>query len=220
MSRKKYSEDSEYVVYRVENLVNGDCYIGITRHGVAVRWREHVRTAGYGRGYRLGGAIREFGSENFSITCICRCIGISAACREEIKQIEKWRPKYNTTKGGSGVPLKWSEAAKSKMSTIKKANPLRYWLGRKRSEETKRKISETKTGKPNPSAAGRPLLPWVLEASAQKRRKKVKHINSGKVYGSLTEAASDLGISKVHISKICRGGRLKTIYGNSFEFAA
>jgi hypothetical protein len=36
-----------------------------------------------------------------------------------------------------------------KMRQAKLKNPTRYWLGKKRSEETNKKISETKKGKPN-----------------------------------------------------------------------
>jgi len=39
-----------------------------------------------------------------------------------------------------------SEETKKKISEKKKANPIKYWLGKKRSEETKKKISGAKKG--------------------------------------------------------------------------
>lgn len=44
----------------------------------------------------------------------------------------------------SRLGKKWSDDVKKKISETKKANPTRYWLGKKHILETKKKISETK----------------------------------------------------------------------------
>lgn len=42
--------------------------------------------------------------------------------------------------------LKMSEEHRNKLSEIRKNNPVRYWLGKKRSKETNNKISDSKKG--------------------------------------------------------------------------
>lgn len=52
--------------------------------------------------------------------------------------------KKGCTPWNKGIAM--SDKTKEKISKSKKANPTRYWLDKKRSENTKRKISESKLG--------------------------------------------------------------------------
>jgi len=57
----------------------------------------------------------------------------------------------NMTSGGEGVVGNVvSDETKVKMSDAKKKNPSKYWKGKKMSKEHKEKLSESRTGKPNP----------------------------------------------------------------------
>ena len=62
----------------------------------------------------------------------------------EMQYIEALNPKFNFTKGGDGVSgIKLSETHKQRI----KENASRYWQGKSRSDETKRKISEKLKGR-------------------------------------------------------------------------
>lgn len=99
-----------------------------------------------------------------------------------------------------------TEETKAKISASKKANPVAYWEGRKRSDETREKIGSAQRGKPKAPGrkvseagrakiranieAGRSHMHWVgkthTEESKQKMRKKVLEQTSGQLFDSLT----------------------------------
>jgi very-short-patch-repair endonuclease len=81
-----------------------------------------------------------------------RKIGLANKGKKQTKEqkrilIEANRGRIPWNKGKTGI---YSKEALKKMSEGKKKNPSRYWLGKKRSEETKMKISKTKEGVPQP----------------------------------------------------------------------
>lgn len=62
----------------------------------------------------------------------------------EMQYIEALNPKFNFTKGGDGVSgVKLSETHKQRI----RENASRYWQGKSRSDETKKKISEKLKGR-------------------------------------------------------------------------
>ena len=62
----------------------------------------------------------------------------------EMQYIEALNPKFNFTKGGDGVSgIKLSETHKQRI----RENASRYWQGKTRSDETKKKISEKLKGR-------------------------------------------------------------------------
>ena len=98
-------------------------------------------------------AIRKYGFENFTWEVLCECEDLSLTLNElepfYIKLFGSFgKHGYNLTVGGDGIHgLAHSEETKRKISENNKANPRRYWLGKKRYEETNKKISITKQGK-------------------------------------------------------------------------
>lgn len=89
--------------------------------------------------------------------------------------------------------------------------------GKKRSEETKKKLSEQKIGNKNPM--------WgktISEETREKRRNnhttniKVKCIETGIIYRSYSECGRQMGLDASSISKVCRG-ELKHFHNYHFE---
>lgn len=129
------------IVYKIENTVNGKCYIGITSRTVEVRWNEHLSRINSTRNSRLYNAIRKYGKDNFTVTSIDSA-DTEAQLREleskYIKQYDTFLEGYNCNDGGCGnlivpyeVRLKISKALK----------------GLKHTDETKVKMSVSKLGK-------------------------------------------------------------------------
>jgi len=116
--------------YKITNLVNDKCYIGITTMALEKRWRDHLSNAKVGKKSYLYDSIRKYGFENF----IIEEIAVPLKGIEDLKELEKniisqessKAPNgYNLTDGGDGV------------------------RGYSPSLETRKKISDSCKGKPN-----------------------------------------------------------------------
>lgn len=59
-----------YIIYKITNLINGRCYVGITSESVNTRFNKHKRKARFGSETNLHKAMRKYGEENFEIEVI------------------------------------------------------------------------------------------------------------------------------------------------------
>lgn len=133
------------IVYKITNLLNGKCYVGLTTTPLERRMASHrhdAKTASYRSA--LYGAVRKYGWENFRIEVLESAIAIETLGEREafwIKECNALVPNgYNLTSGGER-PRHTTEA-KKRMSLSH--------LGKKRgpmSEETKRKIGDANRGR-------------------------------------------------------------------------
>ena len=129
-------------VYVVRNDVNGKKYIGQTTRSVEERWKEHLRkTITYDHPFSR--ALRKYNEEDFSLEVLCEC-----SCQEELDTKEVYYIEnlntispfgYNCTYGGVGGKLSKETVRKISSSLI----------GKTHSDETKRKMSVSRTGKRN-----------------------------------------------------------------------
>ncbi|ARK07976.1 hypothetical protein phiA829_156 [Aeromonas phage phiA8-29] len=96
-------------VYRVTNLINGKCYIGVTSRDPNFRWWEHKNAAKTGGGFALHQAIRKYGEDNFSFDVLC-----CTKKRDDLVALEIYLIRennslcfgghgYNMTEGGDGA---------------------------------------------------------------------------------------------------------------------
>lgn len=122
-----------------------------------------------------------------------------------------------------------SEEARKRISESQKGNA--HWLGKHHTEKTRQKLKKLRSGKGN-GMYGRIVSDDVKEriSEAMKGRKvgeetrrkigeskagsknynskRVQCIETGKIYGSITDAANDTGVGKYGISKNCLGRAL------------
>jgi group I intron endonuclease len=132
------------LVYLVENVISGTCYIGKTVGTAADRWVEHQWSAKRGSNLIFHKAIRKYGQAAFTISVMCY-----GDAHDEIYSAEQFCvaifraaniPLYNSTDGGPGsYGLKHSEATRAKQRAIK--------LGHKQSPETIAKRAQALRGK-------------------------------------------------------------------------
>jgi putative uncharacterized protein Z387R len=113
-----------------------------------------------------------------------------------------------------------------------------YWLGRKHTEETKKKIGDVHRGKTVKASTRKKLSEKAKEKTGEKnpfygkqhtdgtkqklreaRSKKCRCIETGVVYNSVKECAEKMGIPKArtHINQVCLGKARQT-HGYTFEF--
>lgn len=122
------------VLYKLA-FPNGKEYIGITRQGLQVRIKEHVKASRSGGGHLLHRAWREHGYPAVQVLAI---VENASLAETEIRAIRAFNTKhpggYNLTDGGEGVVgLPCSDEKKQK---LRAAN-----LGKRHSEEAKLRMS-------------------------------------------------------------------------------
>ena len=126
------NKDTDHSVYIIKCLVNNKYYIGETWKYPLERIYNHISEAMSQRGYAFHSAIRRHGLENFILEKVLYCRP-EEAVNLETKLINEYRSLqpngYNILKGGNLAN-----------------NTEGFCLGKTRSDETKKKISEAKTG--------------------------------------------------------------------------
>lgn len=168
-------------LYRITNLINKKQYIGITNETAVIRFMRHKRETKQ-RPYRpLRDDIEKYGVNNFLIETLVVCGSIEYANELEIKAISQFKTLfsqggYNLSRGGHKSAEIVRDETRFKMSQAK--------IGKKRTQETKDKISKTlrehvfskdaleKMDKARRSKKGKPLtneLKNKLSISAKKR---------------------------------------------------
>ena len=138
-------EENNFIVY-MHTAPNGKKYIGITCRGIVARWgRCGARYLEKNKGgdYKyFGKAILKYGWENFKHEILFTDLSKEEACKKEIELISKYKTTnpmygYNSMSGGEHhKPNKETLVLLSKRS-----------MGRKKSEEERKKISENNKGK-------------------------------------------------------------------------
>ena len=127
-----------YTVYK-HTCPNGKVYIGITSQKLENRWR---KGKGYCKNTLFHRAIEKYGWDNLKHETLFENLTKEEAEQKEIELISSHKSNerecgYNVANGGQCVGM-FSEETKEK---LRKAN-----IGKKQSEETKRKISEALKG--------------------------------------------------------------------------
>ena len=206
-------------IYTITNQVNGKQYVGQTID-TKRRWNQHQYDTKNGSDYTIHRAMRKYGIDKFSIEIIEECGSLEQLNEAEIRWIGKLNTfrgeGYNMTIGGEGIMLgrKHSEESKRKISKAnsEKNHPL---FGRKHSEESKRKMSFIKNGK-KPSEETK----IKMSISGKKRTDNIKRIvqinkDTGKEIAcwlSIKEASKELKIYRQGISSCCKG-KQKSVCG-------
>lgn len=192
----------DYTVY-MHVFPNGKKYIGITKDDVVERWKN-------GFGYKtqfVFTAIVKYGWDNIEHRILYTNLTKKEAMQKERELIEEHRSLlnengYNVDFGGDGHFH--SEETRKKISKSK--------TGRKVSEETKEKLRIAMTDERKRK---------MQEASAKKCSIAVECIETGIVYSSATQAQLMTGIDLAGICKCCKKlPKYKTAGGYHWKYAS
>lgn len=139
-------------VYMVVNRHTGHMYIGVS-NDPQTRFRGHLKAIKQKNpGFYFARAVKKHGADAFALFTLKVCNSRQEALSEEMRCIAAYYPEYNITAGGEGViGFKHSAESKAKISASLKGNrnSKGKFLGRKLSEETKRKISQSMLNRNN-----------------------------------------------------------------------
>ena len=181
-------EERTGLIYCVTNKITEKMYIGLTRHTLAFRKKQHINSMKAGAPYVLCNAIRKHGIDNFSWAILESTIPISKLANIEMVYIDlfdTYNTGYNSTHGGDGVfGMEFTEASKIKMSLSH--------IGKRLPEAQKILIGES---------SQRRIKQYTLSG------------NFIREWDSLKEAGETLDINRSSISDVCRGTRKKSAGG-------
>lgn len=148
------------IIYKVTNLINGKIYIGQT-----IKSLKHRKSCHKSEAFKkceniyFHRAIRKHGFDNFEWTIIDTALNEKELNEKEIYWIAEYRKThvcYNMSNGGDGNTSVWvgrkhTEETKKKMSEAAKGHKRNSGVNNSRrgktlSEETKKKLSDAKMG--------------------------------------------------------------------------
>lgn len=236
-------KDESMVIYVFKNKVNGKMYVGQTQRTFAVRTKQHLsRSDTY-----FDKALAKYGLGNFSYEIIDRGNTLEELNEKERYWITEcdclWPKGYNLTVGGGGVNgYKHTDEQKRKMSDMKKGkmtgkdNPF-YGLNHtveaiskmsnfqssRWTNEARKERSDNYKGKfggvDNPFYGKEHKQSSKCKMSKAKDNIKVKvrNIDTGEVFESLTLASKTHNVQVAHIKRVCKG-QIKTCGGFRWEF--
>lgn len=201
LSKKQKAKESQKIIYKIESVINGKVYIGLTGNKLAVRERSHkyMLKKNMHPSKPLQNDYNLFGPDNF-ICCILED-GIPPDLGDHFERFyierymsDKSHSGYNSYSGGvSGF-----RTTESMRKTISEK-----MVGKKRSQEFGAAVSEGQKGKKkNPEHVKK-------RADAQRGRPCPKNMRpiideSGFIWPSISIAARVLGLSRNNITRAIR----------------
>ena len=207
-------------IYKITNTINGKAYIGATITKVNERWNRHVHASfKFLDGQALHAAIRKYGKEAFKIEILHEDPDADYVFNVlEPKYIVEHNTYgnngYNMTRGGDG----WLNM-KHKPESIEKMRQAK--LGKKLSEETKRKIGENSyfrgkepwnKGKKCPELAN-----WKDKIMSEETKKKISDYQKGKKQpDSQKEAVKEANSEKHKILHVSTGKIFEVFNASQF----
>ena len=132
-----------FYVYKITNLINNKIYIGQSINPQN-RWNRHKSDAKLGKNKKhFANSIRKYGVQNFIFEVIAQARFLEDIDKVEIDCIKQYKssdPKfgYNISLGGNGKRI-MSDQTKKKIS--------KFRTGKKATEETKSRMSQSMIGK-------------------------------------------------------------------------
>lgn len=202
------------------NKSNGKKYIGYT-FSLLDRW--HGNGQKYKTCPRFWSSIVHYGWDNFEHIVICKCKNKADANRMEQYYIELFdttNPScgYNMTKGGTGgnTHIGWTEERKQQYSqTCKKELEKR-----KKDSQYAQNLSKAQKKRWEKIRKGILQYPNHPTGGDVHNAKKVKCVETGKIYDCCADAVEELGYKRSKSSRISRvaQGYRKTFQGYHWEF--
>lgn len=206
------NSDRNYTVY-MHTSPSGKRYIGITCLKPERRWANGL---GYSKCPYMSKAIKKYGFENFLHEILYTNLTKKEAEQKEIELIAY----YDTTNRNKGYNVEFGGNSTGKLSEEQRDKLRNYNLGKKHSEDTRRKMSESGKRKIFTEEHKRHLSESKMckfhsdktkEMMRETSKKNVsvlqfdKNMNFICKYISISEASRKTSVARPNISTCCRG---------------
>lgn len=109
MKEKMKMENTNFIIYKAQNILTGECYIGATTKSIEERKADHLSKAERGLGSYFQEAIGTYGSDAFTWERIDTASNINELAEKEAEYILKYNSfeeGYNSNKGSGGFKKK------------------------------------------------------------------------------------------------------------------
>ena len=178
-------------IYAVKNKSDGKSYIGQTKHDLQWRFARHACRSNNCKALRE--AILNKGKDNFEVVLLETVASIEEADEKERFWIKEFnaddaRFGYNSTTGGH--TWEFSEKVRKEMSENRQGKNNSFY-NKHHSDEQREKWSKERKG--------------LYEGGKHPQAKRVKCVETGKVYDCIKDASADTGANKTHLAEVCRG---------------
>lgn len=202
-----------YVIYMHKNKTNDKVYIGLTSMNLEKRWRNGK---GYHKGTYFRNAIDKYGWDNFEHIIIKENLSKDEASYWEQYYISFYNSLdkqcgYNISSGGEHGGHYQSIVARDKIS---KNGYHQGMKDKKHSEETKRKMSESKIGR----TLSNELKEKMKKSALNNRGRLFYCIELNQVFDNLDDAHNTTNCSKGAIVMCCQG-KQKQSKGYHWKYA-
>lgn len=207
-------------IYKITNIITNKCYIGQTKGDLYKRWKQHLKINS--NCLYLKNAINKHGVKNFKFELVCICFD-NDLDKYEIDYMNfnnSLVPNgYNLRNGGNNGKMHQLTKDKIRQSLndyyANNESKARGRPGCKHSEETKRKISKSLTGRKYP-------VTEKTKAQAARQMRKVIQLdldnNILNEYESCSQAAKENNVTIAGISMVCNNKRIQ-IKGFKYKYA-
>ena len=225
-------------IYEIKNKINGKRYIG-SSYNIRSRLKSHFRNLSNNdhHNYRLQNDYNKYGKHVFTSHVICNCDTELLLFIEQL-YLSSMYPEYNISLSSSSPML----GRKHSLKTISKFKNRKVWnKGIPRTIEERKYISERRKAKHDSLSVDEKLKnrernayflkkykPFSNKSHTVKNkkklrkarianRKKIKCIQTGKIYEAQIDISRDLNIRQGHVSEHLQGKR-RSVKGYTFEY--
>ena len=109
MKKKMKMENTNFIIYKAQNTITGECYIGATTKSIEDRKIDHIQKSNNGLGGYFQEVIGTYGSDAFNWEQIDTASNINELAEKEAEYILKFdsfKAGYNSNKGAGGFKKK------------------------------------------------------------------------------------------------------------------
>lgn len=229
-------------IYKITNKINGKFYIGQSNN-IKRRFAEHLIEK-HQPNLSLKRAIKKYGRENFELIILEK---MPTATREELNEremyyIQKLKPQYNRTKGGSGVKgmyvseetreklrqagkRQWNNMTDQQRRNVIENNLKGPSIGHPVSEKTRKILSKNNFGKKQSQEtiekrkkafAKKKENGWIKDGSGCNKRVVIVELNME--FESVKECGKHLGLKRGNGVSAVLNGRQKTCRGYHIKY--
>lgn len=207
----KKMENKNYIIYKAQNTLTGECYIGATTKSIEDRKQDHLQKANSGHGQKFHFAITISGSDNFTWEQLDTASNTNELAEKETKYIFEFKAQeegYNGDSGGGFQKLVYQyDENGTLIETYNSLTEIKEILGIDKQRISNACLNSTMYD-------GSFWSYRLLEKITPKTDLRIKALNQYSLsqefiitFKSASEASRKTGISKSCITKCCRGER-------------
>jgi hypothetical protein len=211
MKEKMNMENKNYIIYKAQNTITGECYIGATTKSIEERKQDHLQKANSDNGHKFHFAITISGPDNFTWEQLDTASNPNDLAEKETKYIYEFKAQeegYNGDSGGGFQKLVYQyDENGTLIETYNNLTEIKETLGIDKQRISNACLNSTMYD-------GSFWSYRQLENITPKTDLRLKAVNQHSLnqeiianFKSASEASRKTGISKSCITRCCRGER-------------